>query len=192
MAMPNRSHHTASLLRPKRACGLENGTPLSVRMTAHTAESRRDALQRDSRADDGKRRAVRKGERTDYRAFRRAQDLQAARESGPTQMIRSQLHAIAVRRRGDPDVAALLWEIKRLRDLLATIGAHLSELRHEEPTHREYFHSRLQDLLEAERVRFDPKTFKPGPLYDGKPERTGPEGTEGERAAKRRAREERG
>ena len=89
-------------------------------------------------------------------------------------------------------MAALLWEIKRLRDLLATIAAQLEGLRHEEPVHREYFHGSLQDLLEAERVRFDPGTFKPKRLYGGKPERTGPEGTEGERAAKRAASRERG
>src|SRR5512135_3121351 len=30
--MPKRRHQTASLLKPKRACGLAKGTPLSVRM----------------------------------------------------------------------------------------------------------------------------------------------------------------
>lgn len=102
------------------------------------------------------------------------------------------LHEVGIRRRSDRDVKALLWAIKRLRDLLTSIGALLDQLRHDEPVHREYFHGELQDLLEAERVRFDPKTIKPPRLYGGKPERTGPEGTGGERAAKRRARQERG
>jgi len=33
MSMPSRSHHTASLLKPKSACRLAKGTPLSVRMS---------------------------------------------------------------------------------------------------------------------------------------------------------------
>ena len=107
-------------------------------------------------------------------------------------LSRDVLHEIGTRRRKDRDVAALLWEIKRLRDLLATIGAQLVELRHEEPVHSEYFHGHLQDLLEAERVRFDPGTVKQPRLYGGKLKRPGPEGTEGERAAKRAAARARG
>lgn len=107
-------------------------------------------------------------------------------------LTRDVLHEIGTRRRKDPDVTALLWDIKRLRDLLATIASNLAELRHEEWAHREHFQARLEDLLEAERVRFDPGTSKPRRLYGGKPERTGPEGTEGERAAKRAAARERG
>ena len=100
-------------------------------------------------------------------------------------LTRETLHEIGALRRKDQDVTSLLWEIRRLRELLETISAQLGELRHEEQAHREYFHSRLEDLLEAERVRFDPNTNKPRRLYGNKPERTGPEGTEGERAAKR-------
>ena len=134
-------------------------------------------------------------------------------------LSRDTLHEIGARRRKDGDVTALLWEIKRLRDLLATIAAHLSELRHKEPVHSAYFHERLQDLLEAERVRFDPGKVKVTRLYVGKPERgpvtghaerraqqvreesereakqqerTRPEGTEDERAAKRAAARKRG
>ena len=79
-------------------------------------------------------------------------------------------------------MAALLWEIKRLRDLLATIAAHLGELRHDEPVHRAYFHERLQDLLETERVRFDPGKVKATRLYGWKPER-GPVAGHAERRA---------
>jgi hypothetical protein len=120
--------------------------------------------------------------------YTRLADLHMSRRS----LSRDTLHEIGSRRRKDRDVTALLWEIRRLRDLLKTIADQLPQLRHEEPVHREYFQARLEDLLEAERVRFDPKTFKPRRLYGGKPERTGPEGTEGERAAKRAAARARG
>jgi hypothetical protein len=119
---------------------------------------------------------------------------------------RDTLHEIGTRRRKDRDVRALLWEIKRLRDLVATIASNLAELRHEESTHRDYFHGRLEDLLEAERAGFDPKTCKPARLHGGKPERepvTGhaqnrrarieaEEREQSEREAKRKARQERG
>ena len=117
-------------------------------------------------------------------------------------LSRDTLHEIGTRRRKDRDVTALLWEIKRLRDVLATIAAHLGELRHDEPVHSAYFHDRLQNLMEAERVRFDPGTVKPTRLYGGKPERGPVTGhaerraqrvrEENEREAKRRARQERG
>ena len=107
-------------------------------------------------------------------------------------LSRDVLHEIGRRRRKDRDVTALLWEIKRLRDLLEAIDAQLAELRHEEPAHRGYFHGRLEDLLEAERATFESGTFRAQGLYGAKPERSRPEGTEGERAAKRTARRERG
>ena len=46
----------------------------------------------------------------------------AGRPEGRGKMKRSELHEIAVRRRGDPDVKALLMEIKRLHGVL--VQAH--------------------------------------------------------------------
>ena len=40
----------------------------------------------------------------------------------------SQLHQIAVRRRGDGDIKALLWEIKRLHELIVQCQAMITEL----------------------------------------------------------------
>ena len=99
-------------------------------------------------------------------------------------LSRDTLHEIGARRRKDRDVTALLWEIKRLRDLLATIAGQLVELRHDEPVHREYFQTHLEDLLEVERVRFGPGTVKPTRLYGGEPER-GPVTGHAERRAQR-------
>ena len=45
MWMPRRSHQTASLLKPNRACGLAKGTPLSVRMALRQAELFEDPLE---------------------------------------------------------------------------------------------------------------------------------------------------
>lgn len=40
----------------------------------------------------------------------------------------AQLHAIAVRRRGDGEISALLWEIKRLHELIVQCNAAIAEL----------------------------------------------------------------
>jgi len=121
-------------------------------------------------------------------------------------LTRDVLHEIGTRRRKDPDVQALLWEIRRLRELLAAAAGFSAELGHEQPVHQEYFRGRLQDLLDEERVRFEPKTFRPKPLYGSKEQREPPMGhaqrriakyeaeerEKNEREAKRQARRERG
>ena len=67
-------------------------------------------------------------------------------------MKRSELHEIAVRRRGDPDVKALLLEIKRLHGVLVQAHELTGPIYHALPdlTARETVLRRLTDLLESE------------------------------------------
>jgi hypothetical protein len=86
-------------------------------------------------------------------------------------LTRQDLHEIGVRRRGDRDVKALLWEVKRLRDLLVTVHGLAAQLRADEPVHRDYYLWQLENVFEGERHRFDAvpaKAVRPG---GGKPER---------------------
>ena len=93
-------------------------------------------------------------------------------------LSKEQLHEIAVRRRGDPDVKALLLEIKRLHGTLTRVEAHVSNLPHYADKVDVTLHSivlRVVDLLAEE----------PGLLaevleIDVKPE------TEADRAEKRK------
>ena len=104
-------------------------------------------------------------------------------------MKRSELHEIAVRRRGDPDVKALLLEIKRLHGVLVQAHELTGPIYHERPdlTARKTVLRRLTDLLESEPAIGDPSNS-----HSGKLQSVGPTENEGERAANRRARQERG
>jgi hypothetical protein len=119
-------------------------------------------------------------------------------------MIRSQLHAIAVRRRGDPDVKALLLEIKRLHEALADADDLFVVVP------KDGFDSqqlttwkRLAAAMQASRAIVrppeprgrrapDPSLPDSRPLKRWRPEREVPAGNEGDRAAKRAARDRRG
>ena len=100
----------------------------------------------------------------------------------PTQLTKEQLHEIAVRRRGDPDVKALLLEIRRLHGVLVRAYELAGAQRDQDGLNREYTDERLVELLGEE-----PAVIEAHP-------RRAPvkQETEGDRAAKRRARVERG
>ena len=100
-----------------------------------------------------------------------------------------ELHEIAVCRRGDADVKALLLEIKRLHGFLVQAYATTGPIHKALPdlTSRETVLRRLTDLLEAE-----PAIDGLIDSHSGKPQHDGLTENEGERAAKRRAREKRG
>jgi hypothetical protein len=97
-------------------------------------------------------------------------------------MTRSALHEIAVRRRGDADVKTLLLEIKRLHGVLVEAHEMTGPIYQVLPdlTERETVMRRLIDLLEAEPAIDDsaPVTYSEKPAE-----------TEGDRAAKRAARD---
>jgi len=83
-------------------------------------------------------------------------------------LTRAELRDIALRRRGDPDVYALLWEIKRLHGVLVRASELTWPIHQALPdlTSRETVLRRLTDLLEAEPAIDDPTPSRPG-----KPER---------------------
>lgn len=104
------------------------------------------------------------------------------------EMTRSELHELAVRRRGDPDVLTLLLEIKRLHGVLVEAHRVAGGLpRYEEDLNASAGVMRLLELLQAE-----PAIDDPAPANYGGPDREGPAENEGDRAAKRAAREKRG
>ena len=98
-------------------------------------------------------------------------------------MTRDQLHEIAVRRRGDADVKALLLEINRLHGVLAQAYELAGALPRTEGLNRDYTDERLAELLGEE-----PAVIGAYP----RPKAPVTQETEGDRAAKRRARVERG
>jgi len=66
-------------------------------------------------------------------------------------VTRSELHEIATRRRGDPDVKALLVEIKRLHSVLASVQKATAALpRYDENLNAAAGVLRLLELLEDE------------------------------------------
>ena len=99
-------------------------------------------------------------------------------------MTRSQLHEIAVRRRGDADVKELLLEIKRLHGVLVQAHGLTSALSRTDALNHDYTQERLVELLGEEPAVID--AHRPNVRQTARRE------TEGDRAAKRRAREERG
>ena len=98
-------------------------------------------------------------------------------------MTRDQLHEIAVRRRGDPDVKTLLLEIKRLRGVLVQANELAAALPRLDGLNRDYTDQRLVELLGEEPAI----TEAHRPAWPAIKQET-----EGDRAAKRRARDERG
>ena len=99
-------------------------------------------------------------------------------------MTRNELHEIAVRRRGDADVKALLLEIKRLHGVLARAFDLHAARSAQEGLNRDYIDRQLDELLSEE----------PAVINAHRPPQPAPEPreSEGDRAAKRRARQERG
>ena len=65
-------------------------------------------------------------------------------------MKRSELHEIAVRRRGDPDVKALLLEIKRLHGVLVQAHEFVGARRDQDGLNRDYTDERPVELLGEE------------------------------------------
>lgn len=106
-------------------------------------------------------------------------------------MIRTQLDDIAVRRRGDADVKALLLEIKRLHGVLVSVNEIANGLgRHTEDPYELSVTDRLVALLEDE-----PAITKPPPPRRGKEVRPEPEQRlphMSEREEKQLARQKRG
>jgi hypothetical protein len=101
-------------------------------------------------------------------------------------MTRDELHEIDARCRGDADIRVLLLEIKRLRDVLVRATELAGALMSTEGLNGTYTHERLIECGE------EPAVIEPPRAAYGKPKREPPTENEGERAAKRRAREERG
>jgi hypothetical protein len=95
-------------------------------------------------------------------------------------MTREQLHEIAVRRRGDADMKALLLEIKRLHGVLVRAFDLTAARSAQEGLNRDCLDRQLEELLcEAPAVI---EAHRPPRPTEVKQE------TEGDRAAKRRAR----
>jgi hypothetical protein len=83
-------------------------------------------------------------------------------------LTREQLHEIAVRRRGDADVRALMLEIKRLRELaVAAFRRGSSVFSYTEDPHEAYLKERFAELFEDEPAVLEamatPKLRLPGP-----------------------------
>ena len=98
-------------------------------------------------------------------------------------MTREQLHDIAVSRRGDADVKSLLLEIKRLHGVLVKAYELAGALPRTDGLNRDYTDQRLVELLGEE----------PAVNESHPPTRQAVnQETEGDRAAKRQARIERG
>src|SRR5262249_30281355 len=71
----------------------------------------------------------------------------------------------------DADVKALLWEIKRLRDVMGTAESMTRQLHSDQPVHRDYFLGRLEELFARERYWFGAKALESSSLQGRKPER---------------------
>ena len=123
----------------------------------------------------------------------------------PLRMLsRMKLREIARRRRGDADVIALLWEIRRLHEAMADIYDLVLLLPKSQfdVQHVARWKCLAAAMLasqmivrqqnDAPRSRFDPSLPDTRPLKRWKPQREAPTENEEERAAKRRARQERG
>lgn len=110
----------------------------------------------------------------------------------PAPLTRDQLHEIAVRRRGDADVLALLLEIKRLHGV--PVRAH--DLAAANPTYPDDLNASYTQQRLGELLREEPAIEAPQERSYGKPKRPEPERRyphiSDERQTKRRARDERG
>ena len=101
-------------------------------------------------------------------------------------MNRDELHEIGALRRGDADIRVLLLEIKRLRDVLVQAHDLAGALPPPAGLNGDYTHQRLIELLGEE-----PAILESPPARYSKPNRQPPPENETDRAAKRKAREER-
>ena len=95
-------------------------------------------------------------------------------------MTREALREIAVRRQGDADVRVLLLEIRRLRGVVLCAHEVSSNLSHQEGLNRDYAEQRLIELLGEEPAIAEANSVTEIPVKRE---------TEGDRATKRRARE---
>src|SRR5687767_3880325 len=99
----------------------------------------------------------------------------------PMPLTRDQLHEIAVRRRGDADVLMLLLEIKRLHGVLVRAHDLTAALPHyPDDLNAAYSVRRIGELLEAEPAIDESHVLSTVQQVKE---------TEGDRAAKRRARD---